>query len=355
MPYKASIVSRRGRAQRPVAESPYQGARRGYALWKQFDLTAVLPNRFDYWKARLIFGRFSRILVFEKLVVLFTRKSNEISKLLRGAMKVGYARVSTRDQHLALQLDALRKAGCRQIYEEVVSGARAERPVLQQTLTQLREGDVLLIWKLDRLGRSLRHLIEVVTDLAERGIGFKSLQENLDTTTSSGKLVFHMFGALAEFERDLIRERTQAGLTAARARGRLGGRPRGLSRQAEATALAADTLYREGQLSVQQIAAKLRIAKSTLYVYLRHRGVAIGPAQQPLPPLAAPLRGHAPPSQLQRSEDATRAAVSPASHGRQRHTARAGRDSMVGTQPISSGSHGARMRGGASVKANPEG
>ena len=126
-------------------------------------------------------------------------------------MRVGYARVSTHDQHLALQLDALRKAGCRQVYEEIISGARAERPVLQQALAHLRAGDVLMIWKLDRLGRSLRHLIEVVSDLAQRGIGFKSLQENLDTTTSSGKLVFHMFGALAEFERDLIRERTQAG------------------------------------------------------------------------------------------------------------------------------------------------
>jgi DNA invertase Pin-like site-specific DNA recombinase len=194
------------------------------------------------------------------------------------AMKIGYARVSTQEQSLALQLDALRKAGCRKVYEEIISGARVERPVLQAMLTHLREGDVLMIWKLDRLGRSLRHLIEVVTDLAQRGIGFKSLQENLDTTTSSGKLVFHMFGALAEFERDLIRERTHAGLVAARARGRLGGRPRGLSTQAEATALAAETLYREGQLSVRQIAAKLHIAKSTLYVYLRARGVPIGPS-----------------------------------------------------------------------------
>ena len=192
-------------------------------------------------------------------------------------MKIGYARVSTQEQSLALQLDALQKAGCRKVYEEIISGARVERPVLQDLLTHLRDGDVLMIWKLDRLGRSLRHLIEVVTDLAQRGIGFQSLQENLDTTTSSGKLVFHMFGALAEFERDLIRERTQAGLVAARARGRLGGRPRGLSPQAEATALAAETLYREGQLSVRQIAAKLHIAKSTLYVYLRARGIPIGP------------------------------------------------------------------------------
>lgn len=208
-------------------------------------------------------------------------------------MQVGYARVSTRDQHLTLQRDALRKAGCQQLYEEVVSGARVERPVLQQTLAHLRKGDVLLIWKLDRLGRSLRHLIAVVTDLAERGIGFKSLQEHFDTTTSSGKLMFHMFGALAEFERDLIRERTQAGLAAARARGRRGGRPRGLSQQAAATALAAETLYREGQLSVAQIAEQLRIAKSTLYVYLRHRGVAIGTSQEGL--LPSPVPPHVPP------------------------------------------------------------
>ena len=257
---------------------------------RSFDKPAVFPNEILLSKALLIFGQLCGIFVFEKLVVLFVRKSNENLELLRSGMNIGYARVSTRDQHLALQLDALRQAGCRQIYEEVVSGARPERPVLQQTLAHLREGDVLMIWKLDRLGRSLRHLIEVVTDLAQRGIGFKSLQEHLDTTTSSGKLVFHMFGALAEFERDLIRERTHAGLSAARARGRRGGRPRGLSRQAEATALAADTLYREGHLSVQQIAEKLNIAKSTLYVYLRHRGVAIGALQQPLLPSPAPPR-----------------------------------------------------------------
>jgi DNA invertase Pin-like site-specific DNA recombinase len=228
------------------------------------------------WNSVLIFRCVSRILEFEKLVVLFPRKSNEIPELLECVMQVGYARVSTRDQHLTLQQDALRKAGCVQIYEEVVSGARAERPVLQQTLAHLRAGDVLLIWKLDRLGRSLCHLIEVVTDLAERGIGFKSLQEHLDTTTSRGKLMFHMFGALVEFERDLIRERTQAGLAAAR--------PRGLSRQAEATALAAETLYREEKLSVVQIAEQLSIAKSTLYVYLRHRGVTIGTSQEGLLP-----------------------------------------------------------------------
>src|SRR6266700_5386130 len=198
----------------------------------------VFSNDLGCWTSLLIFGWFSRMLVFEKLVALFARKSNENLGLLRRAMKVGYARVSTRDQHLALQLDALRKAGCRQIYEEVVSRARAERPVLQQTLAHLREGDVLMIWKLDRLGRSLRHLIEVVTDLSQRGIGFQSLQEQLNTTTSTGKLVFHMFGALAEFERDLIRERTRAGLVAARARGRKGGQPKALTPKQAAIAQA---------------------------------------------------------------------------------------------------------------------
>jgi len=276
-----------------------------------FETSAVLPNDFLPGKSLLIFRQLSRILMFEKLVALFTGKCNENIKLRRSAMKVGYARVSTHDQHVALQLDALRKAGCRQVYEEVISGARAERPVLQQALAHLRAGDVLMIWKLDRLGRSLRHLIEVVSDLAQRGIGFKSLQENLDTTTSSGKLVFHMFGALAEFERDLIRERTQAGLTAARARGRLGGRPRGLSRQAEATALAAETLYREGQLSVQQIAEKLHIAKSTLYVYLRHRGVAIGALQQPLLPSPTPPRSWPSASKPPRRAGAARTAGHP--------------------------------------------
>jgi DNA invertase Pin-like site-specific DNA recombinase len=192
---------------------------------------------------------------YDKPVGILARKNNQYTELQRTPMKIGYARVSTQDQSLALQLDALRQAGCRQIYEEIVSGARVERPVLQAMLTHLREGDVMMIWKLDRLGRSLRHLIDVVTTLAQRGIGFKSLQENLDTTTSSGKLVFHMFGALAEFERDLIRERTQAGLVAARARGRFGGRPPGLAKQAEATALAAETLYREGQLHIPRMSA----------------------------------------------------------------------------------------------------
>lgn len=191
-------------------------------------------------------------------------------------MKLGYARVSTPDQSFALQLDALRQAGCIAVHQEISSGARAARPVLDTLLTQLRSGDVLVVWKFDRLGRSLVHLVELVNDLMRKGVGLQSLQDPIDTTTPHGRLSLHLFAALAEFERDLIRERTHAGLAAARARGRKGGRPKGLSPQAETTACAAETLYREGKLSVQQIAHQLRISKRTLYTYLRHRRVPIG-------------------------------------------------------------------------------
>jgi DNA invertase Pin-like site-specific DNA recombinase len=133
---------------------------------------------------------------------------------------LGYARVSTTDQHPQLQVDALQAAGCYRVFTETASGAHTDRPVLEQLLDQLRPGDTLVVWKLDRLGRSLRHLVDTVTGLADHGIGFRSLQEAIDTTTPGGKLVLHVFAALAEFERDLIRERTSAGLAAARARGR---------------------------------------------------------------------------------------------------------------------------------------
>src|SRR3954447_941155 len=146
-------------------------------------------------------------------------------------MLIGYARVSTLDQTLALQQDALTAAGCQDIYTDTVSGSVTERPGLSLALSHLRAGDTLVVWRLDRLGRSPPHLIETVRALQERGIGFRSLQEQIDTTTSGGKLIFHFFGALAEFERDLIKERTNAGLEAARARGRRGGRPKALSPQ----------------------------------------------------------------------------------------------------------------------------
>jgi DNA invertase Pin-like site-specific DNA recombinase len=195
-------------------------------------------------------------------------------------MKIGYARVSTKDQNFGLQIDALQKAGCEKFYREVVSGARTERPVLDRGVDSLRTGDVLVIWKLDRLGRSLKHLVELVNTLRERGVGLQSLNDPIDTTTPQGRLSFNLFASLAEFERDLIRERTQAGLSAARARGRNGGRPKGLSAQAEATACAAETLYLERKLSVRQIADRLGISKSTLYAYLRYRGVAISSYQR---------------------------------------------------------------------------
>jgi len=191
-------------------------------------------------------------------------------------MKIGYARVSTKDQNLALQFDALTKAGCEKIYQDIASGARSERPALNEMIQNLRPGDVLVIWKLDRLGRSLNHLINLVNDLMEKKVGLQSLNDPIDTTTAQGRLSFNLFASLAEFERDLIRERTQAGLSAARARGRNGGRPKGIPLKAEATACAAETLYKEGRLTVNEISEKLGIAKSTLYAYLRHRGVTLG-------------------------------------------------------------------------------
>lgn len=140
-------------------------------------------------------------------------------------MKIGYARVSTSDQTLDLQEDALKKAGCERIFTDKASGAKTERPGLDQAIKFVRKDDILVVWKLDRLGRSLRHLIDVVAELSSREIGFQSLTEALDTTTPGGRLLFHIMGALAQFERDIIRERTMAGLLAGRARGRLGGRP----------------------------------------------------------------------------------------------------------------------------------
>ena len=187
-------------------------------------------------------------------------------------MEIGYARVSTGEQTLDLQLDALQKAGCGKIYQETASGAKAERPVLADVLGYLRSGDTLVVWRLDRLGRSLKHLIETVSQLAERGIGFKSLTEQIDTTTPGGKLIFHVFGALAEFERDVIRERTHAGLAAARARGRLGGRPRKL---ADAKQLElARTLNDGGQTDIATICQTLGISRATLYRYLKAHPVA---------------------------------------------------------------------------------
>ena len=183
-------------------------------------------------------------------------------------MKVGYARVSTHEQNLSLQKDALEQAGCGKIFHDQVSGAKAQRPGLQEAKAYVREGDTLVVWRLDRLGRSLKHLIETVTTLEERGVGFQSIQEAIDTTTSGGRLVFHIFGALAEFERNLIRERTRAGLAAARARGRKGGRPRALD---EKKTQLLYQLYDERERTVKEICDILDISRSTLYAYLQRR------------------------------------------------------------------------------------
>jgi len=183
-------------------------------------------------------------------------------------MLVGYARVSTHEQNLTLQTDALEEAGCRKIFRDQVSGASTDRPGLRAALEYLREGDTLLVWRLDRLGRSLKELIEIVAGLEKQGIGFKSLQESIDTTTSGGRLIFHVFGALAEFERNLIRERTQAGLKAARARGRKGGRPKALDDKKIALAY---RLYDERKHTVREICQILGISKPTLYAYLQQR------------------------------------------------------------------------------------
>jgi DNA invertase Pin-like site-specific DNA recombinase len=180
-------------------------------------------------------------------------------------MLVGYARVSTDDQNLDLQRDALTQMGCGKLYEDMESGAKAERPGLLMALEVLRDGDTLVVWRLDRLGRSLKDLIALVEKLETRGIALQSLQENIDTRSSGGKLVFHLFGALAEFERNLIRERTQAGLSAARARGRTGGRPKALDANKRLLAI---RLYHERQHSIDELCRMMGISKPTLYSYL---------------------------------------------------------------------------------------
>ena len=181
-------------------------------------------------------------------------------------MLIGYARVSTEDQTLNLQMDALRAAGCDQIFRDTASGAKADRPGLTRALEHIRNGDVLVVWRLDRLGRSLPSLIELITQLDNRSVGFKSLTEQIDTTTSGGKLIFHVFGALAEFERNLIRERTQAGLAAARARGRKGGRPKRLDTDRKVQM--ARQLHADPTNSIGEICRTLGVSRATLYRYL---------------------------------------------------------------------------------------
>jgi DNA invertase Pin-like site-specific DNA recombinase len=180
-------------------------------------------------------------------------------------MLIGYARISTNEQNLNLQTDALTKAGCEKIFTDTASGAKSDRTGLTEAINFMRKGDTLCVWKLDRLGRSLKHLIETVLALQALGKGFCSLQENIDTTTSGGKLFFHIFGALAEFERDIIRERTRAGLASARSRGRLGGRPSIMNSK---KLKMATSLYADGKTQVGEICETLGISRATFYRHL---------------------------------------------------------------------------------------
>ena len=181
-------------------------------------------------------------------------------------MKIGYARVSTSEQSVYMQRQALKQAGCEKIFSDTASGVRADRTGLDNAMNHLRTGDTLVVWKLDRLGRSLQHLIQTIKLLQEKKIGFQSLQESIDTTTSGGKLIFHIFSALAEFERDVIRERTKAGLQAARARGQLGGRPFLLSPTAVARL---KKLYDARKNTVIEICKIFNISRPTFYNYLK--------------------------------------------------------------------------------------
>ena len=180
-------------------------------------------------------------------------------------MRIGYARVSTGEQKMDLQLDALEDAGCERIYKETTSGAAKSRPELERCLEELREGDTLVVWRLDRFGRSLKDLVSKMETLEERGVDFVSLTEGIDTTTAQGRLTFHIFGALAEFERELGRERTMAGLKAARERGRIGGRPRALD---EEDIPQVQSLMQNEDVSTKQICDRFEISKATLYRYV---------------------------------------------------------------------------------------
>jgi DNA invertase Pin-like site-specific DNA recombinase len=182
-------------------------------------------------------------------------------------MKIGYVRVSKQEQHEALQIDALKEAGCDKWFADKITGSKAERKGLDEALAYVRPGDTFVVWKLDRAGRSLTHLIALLKGLQERGIEFISLTEQIDTTTPGGKLIFHLMGALAEFERDLIRERTNAGLAAARARGRVGGRPRKLKTNGKVTL--ARRMFADQSHSISDICAALGISRATLYRYVK--------------------------------------------------------------------------------------
>jgi DNA invertase Pin-like site-specific DNA recombinase len=192
-------------------------------------------------------------------------------------MKIGYARVSTKDQNLEMQIDALTKVGCEEIFEEKISALNNQRPALNKLLEKLRKGDLVIVWKLDRLGRSLRDLLNMISSFQTEGIGFISLQDHIDTTTAQGRLIFNIFASLAEFERELIRERTKAGIEAAKLRGRIGGRRPGLSATARKKALEAKNLFLDldpkTKLTITEICKELIISRATFYNYLDYLNV----------------------------------------------------------------------------------
>jgi len=190
------------------------------------------------------------------------------------SQKIGYARVSTRDQNLLLQIKALNKEGCEVVFKEKKSGVSKKRPEFENCLDYLRSGDTLVVWKLDRIGRSLVSLVKIVDQLKVKGVHLKIIKESIDTTTAAGKLFFHISAAFAEYERSLNRERTLAGLEAARAAGRVGGRPKGLTESAKVKADAAAYMYKSGK-SITQIEHALQISKATIYKYLRLRSVSL--------------------------------------------------------------------------------
>ncbi len=231
---------------------------------------------------------------------------------------LGYARVSMTEQNPDLQVDELTAAGCWKVWTDRASGALDRRPQLDAVLEQLRPGDTLVVWRLDRLGRSLRHLIDVVTGLDARGVGFRSLRESIDTTTAGGRLVFHLFGALAQFEREIIRDRTVAGLTAARARGRVGGRPSKLSAEQRRQAR---KMYDERELTVEQIGQVLGVSRTSIYR-------ALGQTAAPAPPPGTP---------------APTGAVEPAAEGA--HTAKVPVAALPTPAPAAGAPPGARPRG----------
>ncbi|MDV3560374.1 resolvase [Elizabethkingia anophelis] len=191
-------------------------------------------------------------------------------------MKIGYARVSTPDQNFELQEDALKDSGCELIFKEKVSGAKADRLELGKLIEHLRKGDIVVVYKLDRLGRSLKHLLELVDLFNRKEVGLQSISDSIDTTTPQGRLFFNISASFAEFEKDLIRERTKAGLDAARARGRKGGRRSGMSKEAERKAILVEAYYKEGKMSIIEISKEVGVSKMTLYKYLRYRNVPIG-------------------------------------------------------------------------------